>query len=85
MSALCPGHVRTGFQVAAGFSTSDLSVPGELSAEKTVAIALRSYEQGKTVIVPGFINRLAAFFGRLLPRSVVARTSATMVKKLGRF
>lgn len=85
MSALCPGHVRTGFQVAAGFSTDDLSVPGELSAEKTVTIALWGYEKGKTVIVPGFMNRLAAFFGSLLPRSVVARTSATMVKKLGRF
>lgn len=85
MTALCPGHVRTGFQVAAGFSTSDLQVPGELSVEKTVAIALQSYERGKTVVVPGFINRLAAFFGALLPRSFVAKTSARMVLKLGRF
>lgn len=85
MTALCPGHVRTGFQVAAGFSTSDLSVPGEISAERTVAIALRAYERGKTVVVPGFINGIAALFGRLLPRAVIARTSAKMVLKLGRF
>ncbi len=85
MTALCPGHVRTGFQVAAGFSTNDLAVPGEISAEKTVAIALRSYERGKTVVVPGFVNRVAALFGSLLPRWLVARTSAKMVLKLGRF
>lgn len=85
MTALCPGHVRTGFQVAAGFSSSDLPVPGELSAEKTVTVALRAYERGQTVVVPGFVNRLAAFFGSLLPRSVVARASGKMVLKLGRF
>jgi short-subunit dehydrogenase len=85
MTALCPGHVRTGFQVAAGFSTNDLPVPGELSAEQTVAVALRCYERGKTVAVPGCINKLAAFCGSLLPRSVGARPSARRVLKLGRF
>lgn len=85
MTAVCPGHVQTGFQVAAGFADEAMSVPGELSASKTVAMALRGYERGKTVVVPGFVNRLAALFGSLLPRWLVARTSAQMVLKMGRF
>jgi uncharacterized protein len=85
MTALCPGHVRTGFQVAAGFSTNALDVPGELSAERTVAIALRAYEKGRVVVVPGFVNRVAALLGSLLPRRLVARASARMLLKLGRF
>ena len=85
MTALCPGHVRTGFQVAAGFSTNALDVPGELSAKKTVSIALRAYEKGRIVVVPGLVNRLAALAGSLLPRWLVARTSAKMLLKLGRF
>ncbi len=85
MTALCPGHVRTGFQVAAGFSTNALPVPGEISVQRTVTLALQAYQKRKTVVVPGLINRLGAFFGALLPRSFVARTSARMVLKLGRF
>jgi short-subunit dehydrogenase len=84
-SALCPGHVQTGFQVAAGFSDGAMAVPGELSAAVTVAAGLRGYERGKTIVVPGFMNKLAVFFGGLLPRSWVARISARTLQKLGRF
>ena len=84
-TAVCPGHVQTGFQVAAGFGEGALSVPGELSAEKTVTLALRAYERGNTVVVTGFMNRLSVFFGGLLPRSWVARISASVLRKMGRF
>jgi hypothetical protein len=83
--ALCPGHIRTGFQVSAGFSTNALPVPGELSVDKTVRLALRAYEQRRTVVVTGFMNRMSVFFGGLLPRSWVARLSARVLLKLGRF
>jgi short-subunit dehydrogenase len=84
-TALCPGHVRTGFQVAAGFANNAMKVPGELSAEVTVRAALSGYERGKTTVVPGFMNKMAVFFGNLLPRPLLARISAKTVQKLGRF
>lgn len=84
-TAVCPGHVKTGFQLAAGFSTSALPVPGELSAKETVRRGLAAYESGKTVAVTGFLNRLSVMFGSMLPRSWVARISAIALKKMGRF
>lgn len=85
VTAVCPGHMRTGFQVSAGFSTNALPVPGELSAEKTASLALVAYERRRTVVVTGFVNRMSVFFGGLLPRSWIARLSARVLKKLGRF
>lgn len=84
-SALCPGHVQTGFQKAAGFADGAMAVPGELSAEVTVRAGLAGYEKGKTIVVPGFMNRLAVIFGGLLPRWLIARISARTLQKLGRF
>ncbi len=84
-TAVCPGHVKTGFQLAAGFATSALPVPGELSARETVRRGLSAYERGKTVAVTGFLNRVSVTFGSMLPRSWVARISAVALKKMGRF
>lgn len=84
-TAVCPGHVQTGFQVAAGFGSSEMPVPGELSAEKTVRLGLCAYEKGKTVVVTGFMNRLSVVMSSLIPRSWVARISANVLRKMGRF
>jgi short-subunit dehydrogenase len=84
-SALCPGHVQTGFQKAAGFTDGAMAVPGELSAAVTVRAGLQGYERGKTIVVPGFMNRMAVLLGNLLPRWVIARISARTLQKLGRF
>ena len=84
-TVLCPGHVHTGFQKAAGFPDGQMSVPGELSAESTVKAGLLAYERGQVVCVPGLLNQLAAFFMGLLPASLVAHISATTLRKLGRF
>jgi uncharacterized protein len=85
VTALCPGHVPTGFQRAAGFGEAALSVPGELSARVTVKAGLLAYERGQVVCVPGVLNRLAAFFMSLLPSQLVMHISASTLRKLGRF
>lgn len=84
-SALCPGQVPTGFQQAAGFAESEMSVPGTLSAKETARLGLAGYERGRVVVVPGVLNQISAFFMTLLPRSWVARISAGVLRKLGRF
>lgn len=85
VTALCPGHVHTGFQKAAGFADGAMAVPGELSAEVTVRAGLRAYERGRAVCIPGVLNNLAAFFMGLLPKGLVAHISASTLRKLGRF
>lgn len=85
LTALCPGHVPTGFQKTAGFGDEAMTVPGSLSPERTVALALRAYERRKLVFVPGLVNWLGAALMRFLPRSWVARISASTLEKMGRF
>jgi hypothetical protein len=85
VSALCPGQVPTGFQRSAGFSNEEIPVPGALSAEMTARLGLHGYEKGKVVYVPGLLNKVGAFFMALLPRAIVARISASALRKLGRF
>lgn len=85
VTALCPGQVPTGFQKTAGFGEQEVAVPGTLSARTTAQLGMRAYERGTVVYVPGFINRCSALFMTLLPRAWVARISAGVLRKLGRF
>ncbi len=43
----------------------------ELTAETVVAAALRALEDRRSLVIPGWRNRLTATATRLLPRSVV--------------
>ena len=83
--ALCPGHVQTGFQKAAGFAEGAMTVPGELSPEATVKAALSAYERRRAVCIPGLLNRLASTLMGLLPSRLIAHISASTLRKLGRF
>ena len=75
---LCPGFTRTEFQTRAG--VEDSSVPGLLwqSAHDCVSAALRDYDRGRAVCVPGAINTLGTAFTRVTP-SVVTRKVAARV------
>ncbi len=84
-TVLCPGHVPTGFQKAAGFADGAMAVPGELSAEVTVKAGLSAYQRGKVVCIPGVMNRIAALLMGLLPSRLVAHISAGTLRQLGRF
>jgi short-subunit dehydrogenase len=78
--ALCPGPVPTGFQAAAGADIAPSQRRSVLSAAETVRRGLRAYEQGKTVYIPGGLNRTGAVVSQLLPRAVVRRTVAKMMR-----
>ena len=78
--ALCPGWTETGFQAVAG--TSGGVGPQAQSAQQVVTEALRAFDRGKAVHVPGILNKFLAFLtSRLLPRRLVAQLSG---KFLGR-
>jgi hypothetical protein len=79
--ALCPGPVPTGFQSTAGMVIAKNQKSAVLSAEETAKIALRAYEKGKVICVPGAMNQIAAFATRFLGRSFVARLADKMVNE----
>jgi hypothetical protein len=78
--ALCPGPVPTGFQSTAGVDIAPSQRRAVLTAAETVRIGLRAYERRRTVCVPGGLNKLGSVGSRLLPRAVVVRTVARMMR-----
>jgi short-subunit dehydrogenase len=85
VTVLCPGHVPSGFQAAAGFEEGAVHPPGALSAEETARLALRGYVRGERVVVTGLVNQLGAVAVTALPNRIVTRVGAKMMRKFGRF
>ena len=78
--AVFPGPVATGFFAD---KKPDLA-PNQMDDPKTiVAEALRAFDRGKRVVVPGKLSvRLAAFSSRVFPRALVAQFGESVARKL---
>ncbi len=78
VTALCPGPTRTGFQKRGVMEDSRL-VQGSIADAASVALAgYRGLMAGKTVVIPGFSNKLVPWVVRLSPRGVVTRVVRRM-------
>ena len=82
VTALCPGPTRTEFVGYAGME----GVPGFARVASARRVAQSGYDamlKGKTLVVPGLLNKLTAHLAlRLAPRNLTARLSrATMEKR----
>jgi short-subunit dehydrogenase len=79
---LCPGFTRTEFQARAEVDSS--RVPGFLwqSAEEVVAAALRSYDRGRALCVPGPLNQAGAAFTSALPAGITRRLAAAVLPRV---
>jgi short-subunit dehydrogenase len=81
VTVLCPGETDTGFfdrgnYDESGAATADMMGPAE--------VATAGYEgllAGERVVVPGGINKLRVFLGRLLPRSLYAKATGRSLAK----
>jgi uncharacterized protein len=77
-TALCPGPTRTGFQKRGVMEDSRL-VQGQIADAGSVALAgYRGLMAGKTIVIPGFSNKLIPWVVRLSPRGVVTRVVRRM-------
>ena len=73
VTALAPGPTRTGFQKRGVMEDSRL-VQGQIADAASVALAgYRGLMSGKTLVIPGFANKLIPWVGRLSPRGMVTR------------
>jgi short-subunit dehydrogenase len=71
VTALCPGPVPTGFQKRANMGKTRISQLPGMPPVKVAAAGWRGFEAGKRVVIPGFFNKLTAFFGPRAPRKPV--------------
>jgi short-subunit dehydrogenase len=74
-SALCPGPVKTGFGETAGISDEDAeaALPKAMwvSAADVAVTAVDGLASGKSVIVPGALNKVGAAAYKILPRRLL--------------
>lgn len=67
IGALCPGPVKTSFFERSGLGPARHG----LTPEETAQAAMRGMERGRTVIVPGAVNRLGYLAAKFLPGCLV--------------
>lgn len=78
VTALCPGPTTTEFQQRAGVGHTKL-MQGRIMSAGAVALAgYRGMLAGKSLVIPGFRNRLLAFYVRFLPRKLVVSLVRSM-------
>jgi hypothetical protein len=82
VTALSPGPTRTGFQKRGVMEDSRL-VQGQIADAASVALAgYRGLMAGKTIVIPGFTNKLIPWVVRLSPRGVVTRVVRRMQERV---
>ena len=79
VTTLCPGPTLTGFQGRAGTGEMRMLKGGlVLDAAMVAKIGYEGLIHNKTVVIPGFKNRILAFGVRLTPRQWVTRVARQM-------
>jgi short-subunit dehydrogenase len=75
VTVLCPGITPTGFQslVADGKPSMGSNKWLSISAEKVAQFGVEAMEKGKTIAIPGVINRILANLHRFLPRNTATQ------------
>ena len=82
MTALCPGPTKTEFFERAGAGESPFGAMPMASSMSVAQAGYGGFMKGKTVVVPGLVNRFLAATSGLSPRAVSMQVIARM--QLGR-
>jgi short-subunit dehydrogenase len=82
VTTLAPGPTRTGFQKRGQLEDSRL-VQGEIADAQSVALAgYRGLMAGKTLVIPGFTNKLIPLIVRVSPRGMITRVVRRMQERV---
>ncbi|MGB8214560.1 MAG: SDR family oxidoreductase [Anaerolineales bacterium] len=77
---LCPGVTRTEFLEAAGQQPSAYQRVTMMEGDAVVRSGIQALLQGRSSVVPGWINAGLAWGTRLLPRQALAAVSARLMR-----
>ncbi|MGI9534859.1 MAG: SDR family NAD(P)-dependent oxidoreductase [Thermodesulfobacteriota bacterium] len=80
ISCLAPGPTNTEFGEISGLDKSFLFKFGTMSAREVARQGYMGFKNGKTVVIPGFTNRLLPFLVRISPRILVRKITASLNK-----
>lgn len=79
VTTFCPGPTQSGFQDAAGMSSSGLVKGKRLPSAHDVGVAgYRALMEGKSLFIPGFMNKVMVGSVRFAPRAWIQRAVMAM-------
>lgn len=81
VSCLCPGGVYTEFMDSAGTELTEKGHKVMMSAEEVAALGISGMLSGKPVVVPGTLNRLAAFLPRFFPNRLALKVAGRTLRR----
>ncbi len=83
VTALCPGATLTEFQKRANLEKSLLfqrSFIPMVSVEEVARQGYQAFHRGKPLVVTGWMNRISVFAVRLVPRALVRKIAARLMR-----
>jgi len=83
VTALCPGPTASGFQTRAAMQDSKLVQSGLMTTTDVVQQGYSALMQGKTVVIPGWSNKIGALATRFVPRQMTVRLVRRMQERTG--
>ena len=81
VSCLCPGPTVTEFGDVAGMTATPAFKYVAATAASVALAGYRGYRKGRVVVIPGCLNRVVTFIGRLVPRSAARRFAGALQKE----
>jgi short-subunit dehydrogenase len=78
VSCLCPGPTRTEFGDVAGFGGNGLFDRVAMDSPQVVEAGLAGLDNNRAVVVPGWMNKIAAASTRFAPRLVVRKIAGSI-------
>jgi hypothetical protein len=82
VTVLCPGPTKTAFQEVVSESASNNKIGFNMAQPSEVALyGYRAMQTGKTVAIPGFINKFLASLHRVVSRSMAAKIVRNIQEK----
>ena len=79
VSCLAPGATDTGFAAQAGTQGTRLFRRGVMDAGRVARAGHDGMRRGRTLVIPGFRNRVLAFSVRLSPRTLATRVAGHLL------
>jgi short-subunit dehydrogenase len=84
VTVLCPGPVKTEFQMRAGVDTKSPSPLLGRTADQVAQAAYDGFMAGKRLVIPGFGNKIVSALPRFLPRGMMLSVLESYQRGRGR-
>ena len=80
---VCPGYTHTEFHERAGLGPTGVPEFMWQSAEEVVAAALRDLDRGRSVSIPGTLNKTLGALSSTAPAGISRRVAGMVVRRSG--